>query len=68
MIQVAELLCHVAITRRQPLAATPPEAPSPDIAPAAPLPAQAPTVDARQIADMVYRMMRDDLAILGERT
>jgi hypothetical protein len=39
-----------------------------DIAPAAPPPAQAPTVDARQIADLVYRMMRDDLAILRERT
>jgi hypothetical protein len=67
MIQVAELLCHVAVTRRQPLPAAMPTA-AQDIAPTAPPPAQAPTVDARQIADLVYRMMRDDLAILRERT
>jgi hypothetical protein len=68
MIQVAELLCNVAVTRRQPLPATVPEASAQDIAPAAPPPGQAPTVDARHIADIVYRMMRDDLAILRERT
>ena len=68
MIQVAELLCHVAVTRRQPLPTAMAEASGQDIAPAAPPPAQAPTVDARHIADIVYRMMRDDLAILRERT
>jgi hypothetical protein len=68
VIQVAELVCRVTVTRRPLPAVAPPAA---DIAPAPPAvepAAGAPPVDARRIADLVYRMMRDDLAILRERS
>jgi hypothetical protein len=67
MIQVAELVSRVLVTRSIPDA---PEPPSEDmaIAPAPPSGAPAPRVDPRYIADLVYRMMRDDLAILKERS
>lgn len=67
MIQVAELVSRVTVTRRQPQPAEPMAADMP-LAPAPPPLAPPARVDPRYIADLVYRMMRDDLAILRERT
>ena len=67
MIQVAELVSRVVVTRRQ-LSMAPPPAEDMPLAPAPPSAAAAPPVDPRYIADLVYKMMRDDLAILRERS